>query len=422
MSHLLIVELPGGNDTDIIEAALAGGHSFAFLTADAEHYRAKPDIAALLSRGAVIAVPGLAMGDVMERVSAAHAAQPFDAVLCLQDLRIVEAAQIAQALGLRHLNPQAAALCRDKAAVRARLAVAGLPQPESLRVRGAEELLAAVAQLGLPLIIKPVDGFGSQHVFALREAADLAILHSLAGLVADGPGDYGLSVAARGELLVERRLDGMVVGCDTMSAAGRHVLLGVNEKLFFPAPSFAIRGGCFTTNIGQFAQIEAHVFALLDAVGFDHGAAHVELALTSQGPRLIEINPRLVGARIARLISAARGRSLHDAMIALHATGALPEPVQAERHAVTRWIVAEEAGVLEAITLPPCEDTAFVEINLLARPGDTITPPLDNADRLGLVLTCGQDRLAIEALAERIIAATQIRVSQAVASEIADPV
>jgi predicted ATP-grasp superfamily ATP-dependent carboligase len=78
----------------------------------------------------------------------------------------------------------------------------------------------------------------------------------------------------------------------------------VNEKQFFPPPYFAIRGGCFTTNCGEYAEIEAYAYRLLDAIGFDHGAAHIELMLTTNGPAPIEINPRLVGARIGRLSAA----------------------------------------------------------------------------------------------------------------------
>ena len=47
MSHLLILDLPGGNDTDILEAARAGGHRVTFLTATPAHYLAQPDIAAI---------------------------------------------------------------------------------------------------------------------------------------------------------------------------------------------------------------------------------------------------------------------------------------------------------------------------------------------------------------------------------------
>jgi len=197
-----------------------------------------------------------------------------------------------------------------------------------------------------------------------------------------------------------------------MSANGRHCLLGVNEKLFVPPPSFAIRGGCFTTNTGQFARIEAFVFALLDAVGFNHGAAHVELALTADGPRLIELNPRLVGARIASLISAARDRSVHDDLVALHVRQQLPPPASRTRHAVTRWLMAPRSGTLQAVSTSGAPDPARSRLLILARPGDHVRPPLDNADRIGCAMTYGAGRPGLEALAERMIADCCIRLEQ----------
>ena len=410
MSHLLIVELPGGNDTDILEAAFDAGHRFTLLTAESGHYLAQPDVAGWLARAeAVIEVPDFAVDAVMAKL----AGIAFDAILCLQDLRIAETACIAQALGLRHLNPATAALARDKSAIRARLAEAGLAQPDYAVTMGVDDLLATVDRLGLPLIIKPVDGFGSQHVFALRDDGDLDTLRALAGLVSEGPGSYGLGVAAQGRLLVERLLNGTLIGCDTMSADGRHVLLGVNEKLFYPPPSFAIRGGCLTTNSGQYGTLEAWLIAVLDAIGFNHGAAHVEVMLTPEGPQLVEVNPRMVGARIARLISAARGQSAHADLIALHLSGRLPRPA-ALNHAVTRWLTAPTQGILTQITLPNSRDPGGAEVMLLARVGDRVQPPFDNADRLGYVMTCGRDRSAIEALADRTIEEAHVRVDHAV--------
>ncbi|MDE2303736.1 MAG: ATP-grasp domain-containing protein, partial [Sphingomonadales bacterium] len=345
MSHLLVIELPGGEDGDILVAAREEGHRVSLLTADPAHYRRQPALAALLEGcEQVIDAGDFAQAAPLPRLLALHAASRFDAVLCLQDLRIIEAARIARALGLAHLNPATAALCRDKAAVRARLAAAGIAQPPARRVRGPRGLIAAAEALGPPLVIKPIDGFGSQNIFALRDAADLALLRARPEIIAGAPGGYGLGVAARGALLVERMLTGELVGCDTFTAAGRHHLLGVNHKQMFTPPSFAIRSGCFCPNTGQYAAIEAHVCALLDAIGFNHGAAHIELMLTDAGPVLIEINPRLVGARLPRLISAARRRSIHSDLIALHLEGALPRPAVAPRCAATRWLAAPRAG------------------------------------------------------------------------------
>ena len=407
MSHLLVIELPGGNDPDVLDRALAGGHRISFLTADPAHYLRQAGLEQVFCRiHRIIPAADFTLDTVLPGLAAIHALDPFEAVLCLQDLRIVEAAGIAHAFGLRHLSPDVAQLTRDKQAVRARLAAAGIPQPPSIRVNAATELLGAVERIGLPALIKPVDGFGSQHVFAIRNANDVVALTQMRDLIATGPEHYGLGVDANGGLIVERLLEGQLVGCDTLTVGGRHMLLGVNEKLFFPPPSFAIRGGCFTVNVGQFGELERQLFAMLDAIGFDNGAAHVELMLTAAGPQLVEINPRLVGARIARLIDLARGRSVHDDLIALHLKGQLPPPASFLRHAVTRWLAAPKPGTLRFVNMPPMRGR--VQVLMLARPGDHVGPPFDNADRLGCVMTYGARREAAERGAEKFLTDIQL--------------
>jgi hypothetical protein len=53
-------------------------------------------------------------------------------------------------------------------------------------------------------------------------------------------------------------------------------------------------------------------------------------------------------------------------------------------------------------------DPALVGVTLLARPGDTVGPPFDNADRLGCVITQGADRRVLESLAESIVRDTVV--------------
>ena len=93
MSHLLVIDLPGGNDGDVLAAALALGHRYTLATADPAHYRRQSDLAPLLARAeAILPMPA----DGAQWIVPDH----FDAVLCLQDLRLVDAARIARKLGL----------------------------------------------------------------------------------------------------------------------------------------------------------------------------------------------------------------------------------------------------------------------------------------------------------------------------------
>jgi biotin carboxylase len=410
MAHLLIIDLPGGNDVDLPLAALAGGHSFSFLSADLAHYQRQSAVMAVLARAhTCLGIPGFDMAEVQAQVLALHARQPIDAVLCLVDIRLVEAAQLAACLATPHIRPATATLLRDKFLVRQRLAQAGITQPDFALARSNAELRQAVEQLGLPVLIKPADGYGSQNIVALQHEEDLDPLLSPLDDMLPSRTDYGLGVRANDRLLVERLMHGQFIGCDTLSLAGQHQLLGVNHKLMFEPPSFAIRGGGYTPNGPEFAALERYVFEVLDAVGFDTGATHMEIMLTTDGPRVVEINPRLVGAKIGRLINLALGRSVHADLIDTH-LGRLPVPSAPgtrPQAAATRWIVAEHDGVLSHLAQPTAAP-GIASVEVLKTAGDTVRRPLDNADRIACVMACAATAEAAAALAEAHVAGTRV--------------
>jgi biotin carboxylase len=343
------------------------------------------------------------MQAVESQVLAAHSVKPFDAVLCLLDIRLIETATLAKTLGLKYLNLKSAQLLRDKFSVRQRLQERGIAQPLFALATSNEELKKAVDHIGLPVLIKPSDGYGSQNIVVIEHEDDLAPWMSPLEDMLPSRADYGLGVKANDRLLVEQYMQGVVIGCDTLTQNGQHTLVGVNEKLFFEPPSFAIRGGCFMPNKGQFKAIEAYVFALLDAVEFDCGATHIELMLHADGLSLIEINPRLVGAKIPRLINLACKRSIHSDLIDLHLGRAVAPFSQASEVAVTRWLVANETATLANVQLPTKADPRIACVEILKRIGDPVRPPMENADRIGYVMSCASTRVEADTAAEDFI-------------------
>ena len=98
MAHLLILELPGGNDTDVIRAAIARGDEVTFLTSDLAHYQRQPAVRAMLEQTREpIEVAPFDYAEVHRRVLVAHAQRRIDALLCLVDTRIPDAARLAHA-------------------------------------------------------------------------------------------------------------------------------------------------------------------------------------------------------------------------------------------------------------------------------------------------------------------------------------
>jgi biotin carboxylase len=414
MAHLLIVELPGGNDTDLLQAAKRLGHSFTFLTQDLATYQKLPEVFEWVEQAFEVIESKTFEYDEIERlVDLSNSQLKIDAILCLLDIRLIEAARLAEKFGLKYLNPSSAVLLRDKYSVRERLNECGIEQPDFMLATTNVEVKSAIEKIGLPLLMKPSDGYGSQNILTIETDEDLALAADTLDNVLPLSTDYGLGVRSNDRLLIERYMHGLLIGCDTFTSSGVHRLLGVNEKLMFGPPSFAIRGGCFTPNQGDWHALEAYVFSILDAVRFDYGAAHIEIMLTDQGPRLVEINPRLVGAKIARLVGFSLGCSVHEELINLHLgksvfTDLKPETFQPS---VTRWLVSPFNGRIEQLALPTWQDDGVKCVELLVKTGDAVSYPFENSQRLGYVMTSCPTRAQAEALADKFWAESKLIVN-----------
>ena len=412
MAHVLVLELAGGNDTDVLEAIIARGDSFTFLTSDIARYQRQTAVAVVLAHAfACIEVSGFVYAEVEAELLSRHASKPFDALLCIVDIRIVDAARLARSLGLRFLNPQTAALLRDKFSTRQRLEASGIAQASHRLASSEDEIMAAIETLGFPVLIKPCDGYASQNVVVIEGPEDLEPWISPVPYLAAQAMDYGLGVSSSKRFVVERYLVGSFIGCDTMSVDGRHHLIGVNEKVMCPPPSFTIKGGCFIPAAPGMEVLERYAFSLLDAVGFDFGAAHIEMMLTADGPQLIEINPRLVSAKIPRLMSFGLGRSVYADLVSLHlGENAFLAREHDQLFAVSRWITADRSGRLQAIVLPSWTDPGIRCYEILRKEGDHVRPPFENVDRIGYVMTAATTRSEAEALAERWIGDLQLMI------------
>ena len=139
------------------------------------------------------------------------------------------------------------------------------------------------------------------------------------------------------------------------------------------------------------------------------------MMLTADGPRLIEINPRLVGAKIGRLIGFAMGRAIHEDLIEIH-LGIWPlglDEIKSQSVATTRWFTSPVEGVIKSITPPKWSDDNIKCVEFLKGVGDKVRPAFDNAERIGYVMACGVDEVKAEELANRYIEETDIFIERA---------
>ncbi|WP_240136145.1 ATP-grasp domain-containing protein [Streptomyces sp. MUM 178J] len=303
--------------TRLAEAARQAGCALLFAVAGTDH--AQEMIPTLETVGSVVNTAGRTEAETVEALRALGPA----GIITFSEFQISATVRLADALGLRYHRPADVEAITHKDAQRARFAQAGIDSVRFRTVTSPEGTDAAVAHVGLPAIVKPVIGASSRNtraVTTLQECRDaVAEAFDAAG---DGPVETAVMVE---ELLVGRPTpapwgDYIAVDC---AADGDDVRPVFVTSKFALAEPFRERGG-----YGGFSAVsEEDERAVRDlacravrALNI-HGVADVEIKLTADGPRVIEVNGRL-GAWVDDL--AVRSGTSDPAHVAVAAALGLP--------------------------------------------------------------------------------------------------
>ncbi|WP_405801899.1 ATP-grasp domain-containing protein [Streptomyces sp. NBC_01506] len=203
----------------------------------------------------------------------------------------VTGAELAAEFGLPGIDPAVIRLVRDKALVRDLLHRKGLSPFGSAPVEevAAVDIDWLASTVGLPAIIKDTAGTSSQNVWLVRDAEDLSRFRQEAQ-----------GAALFGRLFAEPFLAGPVYSAETVTWAGETRLLGLSSRLMSPQPWFREDVTAFPVALppAELSEIEAWLGEILAALGYTDRFAHIELCMTVDGPRLIEVNPRIGGALV----------------------------------------------------------------------------------------------------------------------------
>ncbi|MEA2235605.1 MAG: hypothetical protein QOC81_329 [Thermoanaerobaculia bacterium] len=308
-----------------------------------------------------------------------------DGVIAEQtDVAVVTAAHIAQNLGLPGIGLHTAVAATNKFIMRERCREAGLPMPRYIRARSAEEAAAGAAEIGFPVVVKPLDAQASRGVAKLHSPDDVVAWFETASVFSS---DHSV--------LVEEMMTGTESSIEAFVSNGAVTVFGICEKVKCAPPySFDIRllyPASFDPKvIGALVRLNERV---IRAVGIEMGMTHAEYIVTPAGPRLIEIAARGCGAGVATL--------LIPAMTGIDAVGQRIR--QSLGDAVDLTPTRSLAGLLEFLMLPEgtvlrldgiaeVKDLAgVVDAGFFVQPGDVISAAQNGGQRPGFLLATGRD-------------------------------
>jgi predicted ATP-grasp superfamily ATP-dependent carboligase len=333
-------------------------------------------------------------------------------VLCWDEIKIVHAARIAQALRLPGGDPEAVGRCRDKRRTRLALDAAGVGQPRSVLVGGADEARSAAERIGYPVVLKPRALGASLGVALVTEASALEAGFALARAARE----EGVPYFDEG-VLVEEYVDGPEISVDCMIRDGVTTPLFLARKVTGFAPYFE--------EVGHSVDACDPLLrdpALLDllqqahhAVGYRNGMTHTEVRLTVHGPRLIEINARLGGDLIPYVGFLATG--IDPGRVAVEiACGVAPELARSEPAvAAVRFLYPDYDCVVEDVTVDdgPRADGVHTVVALASPGQELLLPPRDNvACRYGYVLARASTLEGCESALDAAGATARLRIRQ----------
>ena len=202
------------------------------------------------------------------------------------DLPVRTVAAVARRLNLVGISEDTALLATDKAMMRNRFKDYNIPIPEFHKTDNLVEYLNITRLFKDNFIVKPVDNSGSRGVYWVRSKDD-----------AEKAFTYAKNNSRSGEILIEEFMTGREISVETLSVHGEVHVVAITDKLTTGIPNFVEMGH---SQPAQFNNITIDKIMnvakdAIRAIGIKDGASHVELMITNEGPKIIELGARLGG-------------------------------------------------------------------------------------------------------------------------------
>jgi biotin carboxylase len=255
----------------------------------------------------------------------------------------------------------------------------------------SDDAETALAEIGLPCIVKPADSSGSRGVVTVTDGKEASAAIRAA-----------LELSRR--VLLERPLEGLHLDVNGFFRDGAFVPGGLLERFFSPPPHHVPLWGLQPARLstGQTREVYDLLERAARALGIHVGPVKADVVWCASGPALLELAPRFHGdVSTAHVTPLAHGKSPIQAWFATLAGAGGPfddQPITAGSAAGWMAIFPDETGELaEVAGLEAAQRLPGIAAVTLLRPhGHTITNLTDNTSVCGFLWATGRDAAEVE--------------------------
>jgi biotin carboxylase len=327
--------------------------------------------------------------------------KPAGIMTLATDMPMRSIAYVAEKLNLPSITMSTAVKATDKLEMIKAFKENRVASPWYSVIDSSEELHNIVDKITFPCIMKPVDNSGSRGVVLINNSEELKTNYG-----------YSLQNSRNGQVIVEEYLKGKEVSVEVIAYKGKVNMLAVTDKITSGAPHFVELGHSQPSQLpdNEIKAIHKLTEQAVKAIGLESGPAHVEMMVTDEGPKMIEIGARMGGDCITtHLVPLSTGIDMVKATIQI-AVGEKPDisPIFEKGSAIRYFevkpgVIADIQGIEEAKKINGVKDIVFIK-NI----GDVVIPIQSSTDRIGYVIAQGENAKEAVELCDKVMKIVKI--------------
>jgi biotin carboxylase len=296
-----------------------------------------------------------------------------EAVVGVTERAVLPAAWLRDQLGLPGTSAKSAYLCRNKLAMKRRLHANGVYCTDFASVTARTTAARLVQQLGLPLVVKPVDSSGSRGAVVARQQAEV-------------------EAALRPGMLAESFVHGIEMSVESFVLNGEVRFTNLTEYLV-PLWSNVVPAAVPTDMQSALLELNRKV---IDALSINRGMTHMEVFLTATAPLFSEVAIRPPGGCLMELIRHAYGFNTWHAFLNVELGQNVDFPHSAQHTAGVVFLHPGEGRVKRIAGLTRAmQPSEVVEATCSVSIGETLTRRQGSGDSVGHVLSKGRTRAEV---------------------------
>lgn len=342
--HLLFVETnTTGTGTKAMKIAKQLGYKIHFWTMDLEQYESMTDDHPLNFADQVVIIDTYDTERMKEELVRSEV--NFSGILAFDDYHLIPVGELASYLRVKGHDIEALKRARYKHITRTYLEsqfFSEFLQPAFHIIHHPDEIINL--EISFPCVIKPVDDSGSNGVTICQNRRDLEL--SLRREWQRQRNERGYVLERK--WLIEEWIEGQEFSAEMLYTTDGWKLISVTKKETYG--SHAVECGHVTgLKLNPFYDLEERCKRLLNLLGLNYGAAHIEFFVRGNNLYLVEVNPRLAGDCIPELVEFATGVDMVRHVV-LQSIGTNEEvTITRQRYAAVKFILPVEQGIYQMV-------------------------------------------------------------------------